>query len=293
MHVCRHPWALPPRKCACARSIAARRKRACAGFTLIELLVVIAIVAMLISLLLPAIQAARQASLRTACASNLRQIGVGMHNYHNTYRTFPPGGIEFRSVAKPAGRQIAWSALLLPFVEEQAVSDMLDLRTAFDSAENAAGAAVVLPIYLCPAAVRSSMLVEGRGSCDYGGIYGERLGWPGRPAAQRPNNPPKGPMIYDRAFSIRTIPDGTSRTLIVAEDTQWLDGQWINGRNIFDQAFAINSAPAIENDIRSRHPGGANVLVADGAVRFLPEDLSLPVLAAICTRAKGEAVPEF
>ena len=292
MRVCLYPWPLPPRGRACA-SAETRRNRARAAFTLIELLVVIAIVAMLISLLLPAIHAARQASLRAACASNLRQIGVGLHNYHNTYRTFPPGGIEFRSLAKPAGRQIAWSALLLPFVDEQAVFAMLDLRTAFDSPENAAGAAVVLPLYLCPAALRSSMRVEGRGACDYGGVYGERLGWPGRPPAQRPNNPPKGPMIYDRAFSIRKITDGTSRTLIVGEDTEWLDGQWINGRNIFDQAFAINAAPAIENDIRSVHPGGANVLVADGAVRFLPEDLSLPVLAAICTRAKGEAVPEF
>jgi prepilin-type processing-associated H-X9-DG protein len=89
------------------------------------------------------------------------------------------------------------------------------------------------------------------------------------------------------------VTDGTSQTLILAEDTAWPDGQWINGRNIFDQAFAINAAPAFENDIRSDHPGGANGLLVDGAVRFLAESTDLDVLAAICTRAGGEPVAAF
>ena len=72
-------------------------------------------------------------------------------------------------------------------------------------------------------------------------------------------------MIYDRRFTSGEIPDGMPHTLIVAEDTGWSDGQWINGRNIFDQAFAINAAPKYENDIRSDHPGGAQGVLASGA----------------------------
>lgn len=97
-------------------------------------------------------------------------------------------------------------------------------------------------------------------------------------------------MIYDTAFSIRDVKDGLSNTLIVAEDTGWPDGQWINGRNLFDQAFPINAAPDFENDIRSDHPGGANVCFADGHIEFLNQEMDLLVLAAICTRAGGETI---
>ena len=74
----------------------------------------------------------------------------------------------------------------------------------------------------------------------------------------------------------------------VAEDSDFSDGQWINGRNIFDQAFGINIAPEFENDIRSRHPHGANAAMADGSTHFLNDSISLEVLAAICTRDGGE-----
>jgi prepilin-type processing-associated H-X9-DG protein len=97
-------------------------------------------------------------------------------------------------------------------------------------------------------------------------------------------------MIFDRGTCIREITDGTSTTLMISEDAAWRDGQWINGQNIFDQAFAINAAPAFENDIRSEHPGGANGLFCDGSARFLDERMEDDVLAAICTRAGGEYI---
>ena len=255
------------------------------GFTLVELLVVIAILGVLVGLLLPAVQAAREAARRTHCQNNLRQIGIGLHRYHDVHQTLPMGGIEWRPYGSTAERQLAWSALLLPHLEQQALYDQLDLSKGFDAKENAAGAATILSIYLCPTSNRDALLVDGRGPCDYGGITGERI--------STPNNPPKGTMIYDRAFRIAEITDGTSHTLIVAEDTEGLDGQWINGRNLFDQGFAINAAPPWENDIRSAHPGGALSVLADGSAHFLAESLDLDILAAICTRAGGEVVDAF
>ncbi|MCA9268369.1 MAG: DUF1559 domain-containing protein, partial [Planctomycetales bacterium] len=195
---------------------------------------------------------------------------------------FPPGGLEWRPPSDPSKRQLAWSAFLLPYLEQQNVYDKLDLNKAFDAPENAAGAATILAVYVCPTSSRGAKLVDGRGPCDYGGIYGERIA--------SPNNPPKGAMLYDQAISIDDIRDGTSNTLIISEDSEWADGQWINGRNLFDQAFAINQAPPYENDIRSQHPGGAQGLLADGSVHFLRETMELTTLAAICTRARGEVV---
>ena len=84
------------------------------GFTLIELLVVIAIIAILIALLLPAVQAAREAARRTQCKNNLKQLGLALHNYHDVYTVFPPGGTYQAAIVQPAG----WSvqARLLPFI---------------------------------------------------------------------------------------------------------------------------------------------------------------------------------
>ena len=108
-----------------------------------------------------------------------------------------------------------------------------------------------------------------------------------------PNNPPKGAMIYDHAFTVADIPDGTSSTIFIGEDTHFPDMQWINGANLFDQAFAINQAPAFENDLHSDHTGGVQVAFGDGSARFLRQTLDLPTLAALCTRAGGEPVGDY
>jgi len=273
----------------------ARRSRTAParGFTLVELLVVIAIIGVLIALLLPAVQAAREAGRRTSCSNNLRQMGIGLHHYHGTHGCFPPGGIEPRSRV-PGGRQYAWSAFLLPFIEQRPLYERIDFHQAFDAPDNAQAAATLLSVYICPSVPNGSELVEGRGPSHYGGLYGEAI----------PPNPTdgswtaqNGTMFYDRAIKIRDVRDGTSNTLTISEDSEWKDGQWINGLNIFDQKYAINYVPPnpmfFENEIRSTHPGGANGLFCDGSAHFLSETMDLRTLEAIITREGGEIVHAF
>lgn len=261
-----------------------RPRRPTCAFTLVELLVVIAIIGILVALLLPAVQAVREASRRMQCQNNLHQIGVALHNYHAAFRKFPPGGLEVRPEF-PGGKQIAWSAFVLPYLEQSAAYAKVDFNYAFDAPENAEAAATPIETYLCPSTPRSSPLNRGRGATDYGGIYGERI--------VSTNYPPRGVMIHDKAIRFRDITDGTMRTLAVSEDANFPDGQWINAWNLFDQAFSINRAPKFENDIRSMHPQGANGLFADGSVSFLNESIELEVLAALCTRNGAENIPDL
>lgn len=256
------------------------------GYTLVELLVAIAIIGVLVSLLLPAVQAARQAARRMSCTNNLHQIGVGLLGYHASHGRFPPGCVEPRGPAYRdfTSRQMAWSAFLLSFVEQREVHALIDFSKPSYGPENADAAAHVLSVYICPSVVRDSYLRDGQGVCDYGGIYGE--------AITGPNNPAKGAMLNKDGLSVRDITDGTAHTLIVSEDSAWSDMRWICGGNLFEQSDRINSRDpttlAVENEIRSEHPGGANGLFCDGSARFLSEQMELGVLAAICTRAGGE-----
>lgn len=253
------------------------------ALTLVELLVVIAVIGLLVALLLPALQAARESARRTRCQNNLHQIGLALHAYHLGGQSFPVGCTEWRYPARPQNKQLAWSAFLLPFLEQEAIYRQLDLTAAFDDPSNAQPARQVVAVYLCPSQPRPHAWLQERAAIDYGGMYGERI--------TSPNSPPKGTLLHDIGIPIRRITDGTSHTLIVAEATGYRDGQWINGRNLFDQAYPINQIPASagpENDIHSLHVRGAFGLFCDGSVRFLTDTIDIHVLAAQCTRAGGE-----
>lgn len=254
------------------------------GFTLVELLVVIAIIGLLVGLLLPAVQAVRETARRMQCQNNLHQIGIAMHNYHAAFRKLPPGGIEVRPET-PGGKQIAWSAMVLPFLEQSAVYSKINFNYAFDHPVNRDVAATPIEAYMCPSTARPQVLNRGKGATDYGGIYGERI--------LTTNYPPRGVLIHDQAIRFRDVTDGLTRTLMISEDANFRDGQWINAWNLFDQAFPINRAPRFENDIRSMHPQGANGLFADGSVVFMNESMELELLASICTRNGNEKIADL
>jgi prepilin-type N-terminal cleavage/methylation domain-containing protein/prepilin-type processing-associated H-X9-DG protein len=255
------------------------------AFSLIELMVVVAIIAVLLGILLPAVQKVRAAMDRTKCQNNLRQMGIALHTYHDAYRTFPPGGIEYRPFGNTTQRQLAWCVFLLPYLDQEPLYRRIDLSKAFDGPENAEAAAAVLAVFLCPSKPRSSYLYQGRGVCDYGGIFGQ--------AVFGQNNPPNGTMLFDVPISIPMITDGTACTLMIAEDSQRDDAQWINAANLFDVSAPVNQGPSYDPDIHSLHPGGANGLFADGSVHFLRETMDVRTLAAIVTRAGGETVTDF
>jgi len=266
------------------------------GFTLVELLVVIAIIGALMAMLLPAVQSARESARRAQCQNNLRQVGLALQLHHDSDGAFPVGCLEWRCFGCGSDfRSLAWNVSLLPYLEQAPLHDAIDLGQAFDSPANADAAAHVLGVFVCPSSERGPQLEQGRGPSDYGGIFGERITGPPPcpPGATRERRLlcPQGVLVHEVAIRLKQVTDGATTTLVVAEDSSFPDGQWINGLNLFDQsADYVNQAPAFENDIRSQHPGGALGLFVDGGVRFLSADLQPTILAAFCTRAGEEVV---
>ncbi len=266
----------------------------------------IAIVGLLVALLLPAVQASREAARRSQCAGNLRQLGVGLLAYHDAIGTFPPGLLDRRTGANPHGKQLSWNVFLLPFIEEQNVYALFDTSARYDGAENRTAAGTVIATYLCPSTAWLASDRKGPTTGDRNGNgtwntgddlaftdYGGNFGFSG---LSKPYM--NGVLLYEIAIPIRKITDGTSHTIIVIEDTgrgAAFDGQWANGENIFDTSGRVNdrSLPSYrwqDNEIWSDHPGGAFGLFCDGSVRFLVEETDLPTLAALCTRS-GDEVP--
>ncbi len=262
--------------------------RRAGGFTLIELLVVIAIIAVLIALLLPAVQAAREAARRLQCVNNLKQIGLAAHGYHDGNNTFPAGGWTVATM------NIGWSAAVLPGLEQAAVYNGLNFGFSYNNAANSTAVHIVLQVYLCPSEPRKTLWNQAPGDpfpsadADYGGMFGPRgLGSP-----TFTNNPPAGPMIFNQNIGLAQVTDGASQTILVGEDPEAINAMWASGHNVFDQSAPINARPPTEfgEELTSQHPGGVNVLFADGSVRFLKNSTAPAPLAALCTRGLGEVI---
>jgi prepilin-type N-terminal cleavage/methylation domain-containing protein/prepilin-type processing-associated H-X9-DG protein len=276
------------------------------AFTLVELLVVIAIVALLVAVMLPAVQHSRESARRAQCHNHLRQIGVGLLAYHDASAAFPPGLVDRITGSNPQGKQLAWSVFVLPFVEESSVYRMVDLRAAYRSAANRQAGGTVIAIYNCPSTVRLASDRTGpttgdrnrNGRWDPGDDlaftdYGGNFGFSGLNKGFS-----NGVLVRETLITIQQITDGTSHTILVSEDTgrgAAFDGQWINGENIFDQTGPINNRSLPESqwqydEMWSDHPNGINALFCDGSVHFIDEQIDLETLAALCTRASNEVL---
>src|SRR5262245_52652250 len=153
------------------------------GFTLVELLVVIAIIGVLIGLLLPAIQAAREAGRRTQCINNLRQFGLAFHNYETAHKRFPPGDI---STGSSAGLSV--HARLLPYFEQANLRNLVNFNAPYKDADptkdfNAAARDTTVPMFLCPSDARSDISPALGGPNNYHVNQGTGILWSVWPAA--------------------------------------------------------------------------------------------------------------
>ena len=260
-------------------NVVAKRSKKRTGVTMVELLLVFAIIGVLASVLLPAVQFAREAARGFSCKNNLKQIGLALHNYHDVNRVLPVGCLEWRGFrTPPTYRQLAWSSFLLPFLEQQTLHSQIDFGKAFDHPINAKPASRRLSVFECPTAQNRTLI---RGQTDYGGLFGEII-------LDREQD--DGVFLYDRTLALRDIIDGTTNTIAVSEDIGGPDSEWINGRNVFVQSGGINDRTVWigDNEIRSKHPGGAMVLFADARVVLLSDSTDKRVLGQSITRAKQE-----
>jgi prepilin-type N-terminal cleavage/methylation domain-containing protein/prepilin-type processing-associated H-X9-DG protein len=294
------PMRYPPQPCAERRPCT----DAARGFTLVELLVVVAVIGVLVALLLPAVQAARESSRRTRCANNLRQQGLALVNFEAQRRELPIGCIGCLFVKDQPQRFLSWNAQLLPWLEQAPLHQQLDFATPSHKAPNITAGVQTIDLFLCPSTlereiVNATGLWKTAAFTDYGGVYGvEGIG---RDALEESNKqhlelPSLGVLVYDEGVPYRDVTDGLSHTVAVAELNlrRQVECEWINGQNIFaqDQETPINALSSLKYDVGSPHPGGAQVAFCDGHVEFLSEQLEQAALNALLTRAGEEAPHE-
>jgi prepilin-type N-terminal cleavage/methylation domain-containing protein/prepilin-type processing-associated H-X9-DG protein len=292
---------------------AKRRDRA---FTLVELLVVIAIIGILVALLLPAIQAAREAARRTECSNNVKQIGLALHNYHDTYHRLPHG--EFHA------QRWGWQPRLLAFMEGGAETDQYDWNLKAWQAGNYDLIKVIHDGFLCPSDALSEEMREEEGfaaptwvlsQSDYAACIGDYMNATGVGATPTYGNvgfgsggaPNQVRGVMGRwrwAARFADVTDGTSTTICVGECigamciTQNFGSQcWattahpINFMNESLQTTLPTQAnPRWDESIgfRSYHPGGAMFLLVDGSVRFVDDSIDGTVYRASASRSGSE-----
>ncbi len=262
------------------------------AFTLIELFVVIAVIGILVGISLPAVQMSRESGRRMSCSNHLRQIGIALSAFESTYQKLPPGRDARQS------QNHSWSTLALPFLEQPAIFERYDFRTAMDSPGNAVVGSTNLEVFRCPSAVD-----EWPGKSDYGGNYGSTLtgllpgfgrgrGWDAGTLLSIGIPPTPGVYFRQAPVAMADVSDGASHTFLVLENADRPaaeGGLWVSGHNCFAQDNGpINGKD--DNEITSRHPGGAHGLLVDGSTQFLTESTDLQILGSLCTRAGREVI---
>ena len=315
------------------------RVRSRRAFTLIELLVVIAIIAVLIGLLLPAVQKVREAANRMACANNLKNLGLACHCYHDVHKRLPPGTVgPLAALPQFAGlKSHALGTYLLPYVEQEPLAKQYRWDVSWFDPPNQPVVNTQLSIWQCPSAPANRIrdgsfptvippppeLFNGTAACgDYAGMNAVDSGLVRRGLIDLPGGPRderghfEGVFPVNHARRLADIVDGTTNTIMMAEcagrptlwqgrrevANVWLSGGpwasrnllWCRGASQDGTAFYGPCAINCRNDreVYSFHPGGANIVFADGSVHFLNADLSIRVFARMVTRAGGEVISD-
>jgi len=296
------------------------------AFTLIELLVVIAIIGVLIALLLPAVQSAREAARRMQCSNNLHQMGLAMHAYHSTHDTFPPAYITAvvnNPEAPESGPGWGWGAMLLNDLEQRAIYNASNFSLPITDPGSLTVRTANLSVFLCPSNVESgpislrnksgTLLVSDLSAGQYVASAGQL-----EPVEFPASN--NGVFYRNSNNGSRSITDGLSMTLMLGErsrnvaDATWLgvvptaqvctNPKWAvqecetastmvvshTGSEKTGTIYVPNSKNSYADDYWSRHPGGCNFLFCDGSVRFIKESVNPQIFSFLSTRAGGEVV---
>lgn len=314
------------------------------AFTLVELLVVIAVIGILVALLLPAVQAAREAARRMQCTNNLKQMGIALHNYHDVHRVFPPsyviqpggGGVHGPPdpITRDAGPGWAWGALLLPFVDQEPLHNQLNFSRPCWDASQQPFVQARLDLHLCPSAtgtegptqvedVNGAVLATFGRSC-YVANVGQEEPWGYTIDDYR--GIANGPLYRNAGTRMADVIDGLSNTIFLGEHHPRLsDKTWVgvvpgaivcpkpefawsgceraavlvqvhSGPSSWEYPRVIhppNSPLAHTCQMFADHPGGCNVLLGDGSVRFVSETINQLTWAALATHASRDLVGEF
>jgi len=281
------------------------------GFTLVELLVVIAIIGVLVSLLLPAVQMARESARRMKCSNQMKQFGIAMHNYVDIHQSFPIGHM-FRGIfdGNPndaqGGSGFGWGSAILPYIEQNTLYSQFDLNypiTNTNPTRNLTLAQTHLPMFACPSDLKPKNFTDGAvtnsATSSYKACGTSYDGWAGGAVGVQPDRGRFNGM-FDRdnrpALRIAEITDGTSNQFMIAE-ARWK--QDANGRNrgrqfgasdqsdgavgasnalMLNGQWQMNWAapqgnPQPHRTAASNHPSGVQFCLADGSVRFVSQNI--------------------